>query len=268
MARIRRDITARAGEGFSLGRAVFLFVAALAALSLSACLPNQNGKDALRKDFVDAAVRQNALAALSFSRTAQQALSSNPDWVGETIGSGSFDSLGISVTGTAGLTSGFKAGYCRNAADVDGKFREVLTIWPESVDAATFALKGLGKNIGPILSQEMASMAGNGSVGIMRSGTLVSAGWTGWDDSGVDGEQISLLPSSCDALALPEGTPVLVMEIKRDTAGTQAASRLAYSFTSCDVGENGAKINATLIHTLEDGSIAPDPEGLYRDKCF
>lgn len=268
MARIRDYGTTHAGGRFSSGRTAFLLIAALATFNLSACLPNQNAKDALRKDFVQAAVRQNALASLSFSRTAQQALTTNPDWVDGTIGSGTFDSLGVTISSPTGLTSGFKAGYCRDTANADGSFREVLTVWPESVDPVDFALKGLGKNIGPLMSQEMAGMAGNGSVGIMRGGSLVSAGWTGWDESGSDAQETSLLPASCAAIALPEGTPVLVMEVKRSTAGTKAESRLAYSFSSCGGGQNGAVISSSLINTLEDGSITADPDAVYRDKCF
>lgn len=240
---------------------VLALLLSMAGAGLSACVPNRAQKDALHREVIEAALRQNALTALSFARSAQDALTTNPEWKSEALASGDFDTLGIALP-ESGTISGFKAGYCRDLPDAEGDFREVLTVWPESIDALNFTLKGVGVNSGVLLSQEIANMAGNASVGLMRGGTLVAAGWN---------EEIhtSLLPAACNAMALPEGTPVLVMEITRDDPGTQAAAKLDYSFDPCTVsGENGAVINSHFTSVAEDGTVTVDPAEVYKNKCY
>lgn len=233
----------------------------LAGASLTACIPVEEQKDAARRDFLDSSLHQQALASIAFARAAQDVLAVNPAWQGGTLPTGDFDALGLSVP-SGGVGTRFKAGYCRQTTpDGDGKFREVLTVWPESVNPAAFELKGVGRNIGPLLSKEMANLVGESAVGVMRSGTLMTAGWN-------EELHTTLLPPECDSLALPEGTPVITMEIARKDPGTKQATELIYAFKSCAAGEEGAVIRSTRTNMDEEGMETPEAEKLFRDKCY
>ncbi len=233
----------------------------LAGFGLGGCLPVQEQKEAVRRDFLESALHQNALASLAYARSAQEVLALHPGWRDGTLATGTFDALGLGVP-SGGAGTRFKAGYCRQTTpDADGKFREVLTVWPESVNPASFELQGIGRNAGVLLSKEMANLMGESAVGIMRAGAIMTAGWN-------EAIHTTLLPAECDTLALPEGTPVLAMEISRQDPGTRQATELGYTFRNCDVGEEGARIKSTLTNTDEEGTETPDPEKLFRDKCY
>lgn len=249
--------------GFGRGRALgALWALWLAAVTLSACLPVEEQKDAVRRDFLSASLHQQALGSVAFARTAQNVLVAHPAWQDASLATGDFNSLGLVVPSGGGVGTRFKAGYCREStSDSSGKFREVLTVWPESVNPAAFELQGVGRNAGPLLAKEMANLIGESAVGVMRAGTLMTAGWN---------EEIhtTLLPPECDSLALPEGTPVLAMEIMRKDPGTRKASELVYSFRDCGPSEEGAVIRSIRSNKDEAGVGTPEGEKLFRDKCL
>ncbi len=215
-------------------------------LALSACIPTDNASNETNRseDFAQSQSQYYANAIQQYSMRSQHAMTNTASWLAGTVAEGTLNlasaDFGSIDMGDAELF--VESGYCKTSAT------DALHLtWYDSADEdGNFALKGIGAGKSGYIIRAIKEHVANENFGIFN-GTNVTMS---------DGS-VQVLPAGCVGLGIPNGSPVLLVDVSLPSGSENDMVRFEYRTVSCPSGETGAIQQQVQVTYHADGSRSP-----------
>lgn len=216
-------------------------------LALSACMPTDNASNEVdsSREFLKSQSKIYAQSLQQYGARSQDLLMSTSTWVAGSISNGALINV-AALGGDFGAADEYtQSGYC--VIDTANPTSAMHLTWFDEQDAdGNFVLKGVGAgNSGHIIRALREHVSGN-NLGI-KDGANVKLVSTG---------AAQALPADCAGFNIPEGSPVLMFNIRIPQTMDESVVNTEYRTAACASGMEGHMIQSLNVTSHPDGSIS------------